>query len=161
MWLLFCLLQEAALRALAGVQGVVRLLGVGTSEDGARWLVMQPFGSLMDLGATAATKISAVQQLASIIGRLASANYIHGDISHFNVVQDPSVATSPASNGYWFLIDFGTARELIQVILDRPCFSQEPGLTIPCNTITHDCKQMFCAPGLGATPSGAVHVATV
>jgi hypothetical protein len=76
-------------------------------------------------------------------------------------VTGAAAAFREAHAGYWFLIDFGTARELNQVTLDQPCFHQEPGLPLPCNTFTRDCKQMFCAFGLGATPSGVVHVATV
>lgn len=96
--------------------GVVELVGVGrTIPDGRKWLVMQPIGAHIALDAPAAFKIGAVKQLATIIGSLASKNVIHGDISHFNVLCNPSNIASAAAEPDVFLIDFGTACMIEQV----------------------------------------------
>lgn len=113
------MVQEDALRALKDVDGVVKLVDVGcTPDDGKRWLVMEPVGVLIGTSAPAADKIAALKQLAAIIGRLASMNFIHGDISHNNVLRNghlPSDSASPAPELDVFLIDFGTARMIEQV----------------------------------------------
>ena len=96
--------------------GIVKLVGLGEDEDGNRWLVMQPVGSLISLDAPAAVMIEALKQMATTIGDLASHNFMHGDISHNNVLLAPSDAASPAPEPKVFLIDFGTGRSLKQVL---------------------------------------------
>ena len=92
------MVQEDALRSLKGLKGVVELAGVGrTIPDGRKWLIMQPVGAYIALDAPAAFKIGAVKQLATIISSLASKSVIHGDISHFNVLCNPSDFGSAAA----------------------------------------------------------------
>lgn len=103
------------MRALSDVDGVVKLVDVGSTPDGKRWLVMQPVGSLIDLEAPAAVKIGALKQLATIIGRLASIDWMHSDVSHFNVLRKDPYHSDMASLGPEldiFLTDFGTACSL-------------------------------------------------
>jgi hypothetical protein len=85
---------------------VVQLAGAAASPDGRRWLLTQPCGTLMDLAAPAAAKLGAVRGLARAIGRLASADRLHCDISHHNVL---TVGGGPEV----LLVDFGASRRLI------------------------------------------------
>lgn len=99
-------MQEEALRLVAGVQGVVQLSGTAASPDGRHWLVMQPCGALMDLAAPPAAKLGAARGLARVIGRLASADCLHCDISHYNVL-------TVKGGSEVLLVDFGSSRRLI------------------------------------------------
>ncbi|BDA47787.1 hypothetical protein COCOBI_11-0440 [Coccomyxa sp. Obi] len=110
--------EEEALRALHGLDGVVELVGVGwIPTDRSQWLVMQPVGVHIELGAPAAVKIGALKQVAAIIDSLAGRNFIHGDISHFNVLRkdrDLSDIARGAAKPEVYFIDFGTARRIKQ-----------------------------------------------
>ena len=117
-YMMYCIhlraVQEEALCALRGVKGIVELVGVGCGpSDTRQWLVMQPAGVHIELDAPAAVKIEALKELATVIGSLASRNFIHGDISHSNVLRKDcalsDIATGAAELDV-FLIDFGMAR---------------------------------------------------
>lgn len=102
--------QAAALVALTGVQGLVRLVGTGSTVDGRQWMILQPFGYLMPVDASAACKLHALTQLVASIEHLKTAKYLHGDISHYNVM-----FTSASGTGDLFLVDLGTTRKLTEV----------------------------------------------
>lgn len=95
------------LRKLQGVEGVPRLVGVGRSNDYRQWIVTAPEGGPAGKGARIEDLISYARNVAEIIGRLTAAGYIHGDLSHNNIIC--------FEGGGAALVDFGSARRLNEV----------------------------------------------